>query len=392
MATVASAELSADILAGNVRKSISEETYNRSLAETFTELTAKNSGFKTAVFDPQKHLAYYAQGPLQQHKYENTRRITMEELGLTNKLQISPIGVSDPFPLFTDAAIDIMRAEILQKDAFLKHARISYNSTSSLDCVLRGYVKEKDEVFTPFTYAAWTHPKTMELVSTMAGVDLQIVMDYEIAHVNIGITDDATAAAQRSEHAMAQREQLFSGENPEDAEIPAIVGWHHDSYPFVCVLMLSDTSDMIGGETYLRMGDGKLARVSGPQKGSAAVLQGRLIKHLAPKPLGAAERITMVTSYRAKNPQLHDGSVLGTVKPEINYGSKYSEFYRQWVEYRAEVMKARLDALTSSMKEDACFNKVATTSALREIEDYLKHTYKEMEMTSEEWAEVARKG
>ncbi|KAM9904807.1 hypothetical protein OXX79_002521 [Metschnikowia pulcherrima] len=269
MATVASAELSADILAGNVRKSISEETYNRSLAETFTELVSKNSGFKTAVFDPQKHLAYYAQGPLQQHKYENTRRITMEELGLTNKLQISPIGVSDPFPLFTDAAIDIMRAEILQKDAFLKHARISYNSTSSLDCVLRGYVKEKDEVLTPFTYAAWTHPKTMELVSTMAGVDLQIVMDYEIAHVNIGITDDATAAAQRSEHAMAQREQLFSGENPEDTEIPAIVGWHHDSYPFVCVLMLSDTSDMIGGETYLRMGDGKLARVSGPKKVSS---------------------------------------------------------------------------------------------------------------------------
>ncbi|KAM9887467.1 hypothetical protein OXX69_013310, partial [Metschnikowia pulcherrima] len=70
MATVASAELSADILAGNVRKSISEETYNRSLAETFTELVSKNSGFKTAVFDPQKHLAYYAQGPLQQHKYE----------------------------------------------------------------------------------------------------------------------------------------------------------------------------------------------------------------------------------------------------------------------------------------------------------------------------------
>ncbi|KAM9887969.1 hypothetical protein OXX69_013186, partial [Metschnikowia pulcherrima] len=128
---------------------------------------------------------------------------------------------------------------------------------------------EKDEVLTPFTYAAWTHPKTMELVSTMAGVDLQIVMDYEIAHVNIGITDDATAAAQRSEHAMAQREQLFSGENPEDAEIPAIVGWHHDSYPFVCVLMLSDTSDMIGGETYLRMGDGKLARVSGPKKVSS---------------------------------------------------------------------------------------------------------------------------
>lgn len=29
----------------------------------------------------------------------------------------------------------------------------------------------------------------------------------------------------------------------------AVVGWHKDSYPFVCILLLSDTSQMVDGET-----------------------------------------------------------------------------------------------------------------------------------------------
>lgn len=50
----------------------------------------------------------------------------------------------------------------------------------------------------------------------------------------------------------------------EDEE--AIVGWHRDSYPFVCVLMMSDTTGMIGGETALRTGTGEIKKVRGPQK------------------------------------------------------------------------------------------------------------------------------
>lgn len=43
-----------------------------------------------------------------------------------------------------------------------------------------------------------------------------------------------------------------------------IVGWHTDSYPFVCVLMMSDCTDMVGGETALRTGNGQVIRVRGP--------------------------------------------------------------------------------------------------------------------------------
>jgi hypothetical protein len=35
----------------------------------------------------------------------------------------------------------------------------------------------------------------------------------------------------------------------------------YDSYPYVAVVMLSDTTHMIGGETYIKKGDGSAAKV-----------------------------------------------------------------------------------------------------------------------------------
>lgn len=51
----------------------------------------------------------------------------------------------------------------------------------------------------------------------------------------------------------------------EDDNMP-VVGWHRDSYPFVCVLMMSDTAGMVGGETALRTGTGEIMKVRGPSK------------------------------------------------------------------------------------------------------------------------------
>lgn len=51
----------------------------------------------------------------------------------------------------------------------------------------------------------------------------------------------------------------------EDDNMP-VVGWHRDSYPFVCVLMMSDTTGMLGGETALRTGTGEIMKVRGPSK------------------------------------------------------------------------------------------------------------------------------
>jgi hypothetical protein len=73
-------------------------------------------------------------------------------------------------------------------------------------------------------------------------------MDYEIGHINLSIPGEKT------EH------------NSTVDDDDAIVGWHRDSYHFVCVLMMSDTTGMVGGETALRTGNGEIKKVRGPQK------------------------------------------------------------------------------------------------------------------------------
>jgi hypothetical protein len=107
-----------------------------------------------------------------------------------------------------------------------------------------------------FIFEAWKHPQTLAIVSKIAGVDLVPVMDYEIGHINMSVPGNTKDYDSKTE----------SSEDEEEEEEEAIVGWHRDSYPFVCVLMMSDTTGMIGGETALRTGTGEIKKVRGPQK------------------------------------------------------------------------------------------------------------------------------
>lgn len=386
-----SAELLADIEAGNLRKVVTEEVYAQ-LEPDYLKLKEKYGDVSHIKFDPERHLSVLVGDTEVVDKYENTRRLTMEELGLTNPKQISPIAVSDPFPLFTDEAIDIMRLELLEKEGVLEHARAIFNSTTvyqkqAVDCVMRGWVKRRGEIKKQFTHDAWKHPKTIELISKVAGVDLKFAMDTEIANTNINISSAEKAHQERID---AESELALKTKGGDD--MPAVVGWHTDSPPFVCVLMISDTAGMIGGETYLRKGNGEITCVPGPRKGYACVLQGHLIEHLASKPRGATERITMVSSYVAEDPMVIEDSVLSTVKPEVNYASRYNDFYPEWIDYRVDILKHRLDMLKKTCNDSVKFDKSAAIDQLKLIDAYLTKTYTEMEVSPEEWTTIVTKG
>lgn len=72
-------------------------------------------------------------------------------------------------------------------------------------------------------------------------------MDYEIAAINISVNNQTVAIT-----------------NPDnDNDLPAFA-WHRDSYPFVCVTMLSDCTGMVGGETALKTASGEIMKVRGP--------------------------------------------------------------------------------------------------------------------------------
>ena len=82
-------------------------------------------------------------------------------------------------------------------------------------------------------------------------------------------------------------------------------------------------------------------------QGCAIVLQGRCIEHQALRALGAAERITMVTSFRARSPELRDDTVLTTVRSN----SDLSELYYDFTEYRLEILEERLRTQLKVLRE-----------------------------------------
>jgi hypothetical protein len=239
-----------------------------------------------------------------------------------------------PFQLFSSEAIEQMRHEIFQPEVMVN---CSFSSNIAA-CQLRGYAKQ----YAPFSYAAWTHPDTLAIVSTIAGIDLVPWGDYEIGHINFSVkTDEQTleeVVTIRNQKRMIDSDEGIGLQDCAWEDDKPVVGWHTDAYPFVCVLMMSDCTDMVGGETALRTPNGEIIKVRGPQQGCAVILQGRYITHQGLRALGAKERITAVTSFRPRSPMAKDDTVLTTVRPI----SDLSELYFQFADYRLEMLEERI--------------------------------------------------
>jgi hypothetical protein len=197
----------------------------------------------------------------------------MQDLGFPEGTGISPTAVSEPFPLFTEEGIKAMRAEILRDEIF-KNYRHSSNIAA---CQLRGFCPKyvrpdlatwmPEETldqrladcyrYAPFIYEAWKSPETLAIMPKVAGIDLVPSMDIEIAHVNISVKSEEEKNDEIESY-KSRETSLFNNDNP-------VVAWHYDCYPFVYVLMLSEASMMIGGETALCTGTGEIMKVRGPQ-------------------------------------------------------------------------------------------------------------------------------
>ncbi|KAL1595716.1 hypothetical protein SLS60_009405 [Paraconiothyrium brasiliense] len=244
------------------------------------------------------------------------RKMTMQELGFEADVGVSPVAVSDPFQLFTAEAVEFMRDEIFQVPDKYKF------SSNIAKSQLRGYAKD----CAPFTWDAWNHPATIALMSKIAEVELVPAMSYEIAHINLSAKSKEDAqqelANYQEQNRLYQEDEGIGGCR-EVVETP-IVGWHTDSYPFVCVLMMSDVRDMIGGETAIRTANGKILKMRGPSQAMRA--------------LGAQERITSVTSFRPKSALLKDDTELRTVRGV----SDLNELYYDFAEYRLELLQEQV--------------------------------------------------
>ncbi|KAF4972580.1 hypothetical protein FSARC_853 [Fusarium sarcochroum] len=238
--------------------------------------------------------------------------VTMKEIGLEGH-GVSPNAVSEPFPLFSKDAMLQMRAEVFSKPV-LEDCRFTSDLIAE---VIRGMTPGK----APFCFSAWHSPEVLKIVSEVAGVEVVPCTDYEVANVNISIND--------------QNIPLGGTDN-----MASSVAWHYDSVPFVCVTMASDCTGMVGGETAIRLPSGEVRKVRGPSQGTAVIMQRRYVYHQAMKAFGGRERIAMITSFRPKDPQLRDETVLNGLRAI----SDRSELYSQYTDYRLEILEERLRA------------------------------------------------
>ncbi|EMR70103.1 hypothetical protein MGN70_005523 [Eutypa lata] len=312
-------------------------------------------------FDPTRHLAYNAPSKI----------YSMKDLGLPEDKGISPVAVSEPFHLFSEEAIMRMRQEVLSPEVL---SNCQYSSNLS-QCQLRGFANK----YAPFVYDVWKSPETLAIISKIAGIDLVPEMDFEIAHINISVKSEKEK--QEELDALNERAHFIADEGiggcPWEDDQP-IVDWHTDSYPFVCVTMLSDCSTMVGGETALRTGTGEIMKVRGPQMGCAVILQGRYIEHQALRALGTTERISMVTSFRPRSSKIRDDTVLTTVRPISNLG----ELYHQFTEYRLEILEERVRQQLKELRDSYAAGRRVPTKRLKaffsEQERFLAHMNREM--------------
>ncbi|KAF2138211.1 uncharacterized protein K452DRAFT_277207 [Aplosporella prunicola CBS 121167] len=306
------------------------------------QIRTSNATSRT-TFDPNKHLNYVGK----------PETLSLKDLGFSEDVGISTVAVSNPFPLFDESAMRIMRSEIFTNEVWDN----CMWSTDFAGCQLRGHCPK----YAPFMYDAWKHPKTLSIVSEIAGVDLIPVLDVEIGNINISVMDPNEDKAKVTKKA--------------DDDVP-VTKWHVDSYPFVCVVMMSDTSDMVGGETALKTASGEIMKVRGPQMGCAIVLQGRYITHQALAAVGGTERITMITAFRPRDAFMPDDSVLTTIRPITNL----SELYFQWTEYRIEILQERLRGMLKVLEEQ---HRAERPTDVKRIKEFLK--------LQEEWLSITNK-
>ncbi|KIV76950.1 hypothetical protein PV11_08795 [Exophiala sideris] len=323
-------------------------TVTRPTVELPQYLMENASKTMRTTFDPAKHLDFTPPKTV----------ITMKDIGLEGH-GISPVAVSEPFRLFTNEAIQQFRAEIFSKPV-LDQCQVSSNFASNM---IRAYAAD----YGPFAYSVWHHPEVLAIVSKVAGVDLTVGMDIDIGHVNVSINDDTKPPNSQTD--------VVPEKNDDDT--PAFA-WHYDSYPFVVVTMLSDCTDMKGGETALRTASGEIMKVRGATMGTAVILQGRYIEHQALKAWGGRERVSMVTSFRPKSPFCKDETSLAGLRGITDL----SLLYHQYAEYRFQVLETRFRTsrqnLLKAFNQHRGFNLQETRSFLEEQKRYVEDLLQEL--------------
>lgn len=138
--------------------------------------------------------------------------------------------------------------------------------------------------------------------------------------------------------------------------------------------MISESSQIKGGQTVVRYADGSHHLIPMPKIGEAVVLHGGRLYHGVSPTDVTQERMTMITSYRPKDPLADDMSVLRSVRSQ----SDEQTLHQQWSQYRLEVMAARCLKMAEEVKKSPLNIENRMQAFQRDLDKFLDKTVKEM--------------
>lgn len=263
-------------------------------------------------FDPAIHLNYCP--PSARHSFT--------ELGLPIPKGCPDICYTEPFQLFSEEGVRMIRREVFQREFLDKYIR----SWERTPCYISGHhhVKDVSDYLlslaiqvadsclikdAPFLKQAWYHPVTQAAVNFSFGCALQL-QGGEVAMgvVNVQLGPDGIPGVYNIPEVPVTPLASTDAPPQEVTEENMVDKWHKDMTPVVLVLMLSDTSTMVGGETAIKVGNGNIVKARGANVGGAVMMAGGYLEHAAMRAHNCAERLSLVNSYTYMNPDADDSA------------------------------------------------------------------------------------
>lgn len=360
---------------------IPQQTINsevKSLLNTIKETPGFNPNVK---FDPKKHIIFSPDS------YTTTKRYRLDELKI-NKTHTKPInnfGAVFPFKIINKEAVNMLLWEAFQPEVLEAHGRVpnAKYGTTRLDLHVGDHFKEA-----PFTTAFAKSKEITEIVSTFVGYPLQPVWDMDFVHINVSLASN-DPIEQRENYPQTQEEidALLSKQDSSNGEkIPTTTGVHYDSITVPLVIMLDLPEDAQGGQTTIITGDELATRIPDPPIGSGTLIQGRVLRHLATKPVTNHNRISMILSFATGVPGELDNCVLTSIKSSVLPRNMFDKFYRDWASYKFHKLAKHLalirEQIDINYQQKKGFDQESFVENCLKIETYIKGIYEEMECVS----------
>ncbi|PNP82150.1 hypothetical protein FNYG_04339 [Fusarium nygamai] len=248
--------------------------------------------YKPPRFDPKIHLNFTPP----------TARYSFTELGLGKPRNVPDVCYTEPFQLFSEEGVRVMRREIFRKEFLDEYMR----SWSRAPCYIGGHSANSELYQTSLVPPCYPQ----DAIDQAFGTGLKPLERHcDIGYVNVQLGEGGKAGVYNYNEIPAKPlppSEAATGIPKSEWDDVAIDAWHKDQVPVVCVVMLSDISNMEGDETAIRTGSGNLIKARGANLGGAVLMQGGNLEHAALRASNCSERVSMVTSYRFADPDLDD--------------------------------------------------------------------------------------